>query len=175
MLATLAVLCAASDAGCGSGAPTKKASALPPPTAAPSHQPTQFLADASSICKRLSTEVSDPPGTVLDAKTLARLAPMHAAAEYRALRQLEHLTPPPSIRSDWASMLRYRKSLADNLTALGRAAKAEDHAAFEKLAKEKSRSYDALGRLAERAGVGACGKGVTAQKPGTPASGGVHL
>jgi hypothetical protein len=117
-----------------------------------------FVAQADAICTRLSRDITDPPGTVLTPKTLALLAPKHAALERGANKALASLRPPDTIRADWEKILRYRGVLAVELDALGHAAAANDSAAIKRLARRKKQLYSELSVLAKRIGIAACGK-----------------
>jgi hypothetical protein len=94
----------------------------------------------------------------LTAKTLALLAPKHAALERDANKALGGLRPPDTIRADWKKILRYRRALAVELDALGHAAAANDAAAIKRLGQRKKQLYGELGVLAKRFGIAACGK-----------------
>jgi hypothetical protein len=119
---------------------------------------SDFIAAADAICRRLSRDITDPKGTVLNPKSLARLAPRHAALEYRAVKALSKLMPPPSIRAAWLAVVDERSTLAAELARLGRAAEANDVSEINKLAARKASMYRKLAVLATRTGVGACGK-----------------
>jgi hypothetical protein len=102
--------------------------------------------------------VTDPPGTVLDTKNLARLAPRHVVIEQRALGELSKLSAPASIAVDWRNILSYRHRLTSELAKLGRVAKAGDVAAIRNLGVVKQRLHSELEAVATRAGFNECGK-----------------
>jgi hypothetical protein len=94
----------------------------------------------------------------LTPKTLALLAPKHAALERGANKALASLRPPDTIRADWEEVLRYRGVLAVELDALGHAAVANDSATIKRLGQRKKLLYGELSVLAKRIGIAACGK-----------------
>jgi hypothetical protein len=118
----------------------------------------RFFATAAAICSRLSRAITDPKGTVLNLKSLARLAPRHAALEKKAVKELSALTAPASVAADWLRILAYRRRLAEELAKLGHAARADDVAGINRLGAVKKRLYKDLSSLATHDGVSACAK-----------------
>lgn len=170
VVAIVLVVCLA--AGCGGTSKTGASAASSPAVVQPrtdttprksssagaSHGRARFVAAAEAICRRLSREIADPKGTVLNAKNLARLAPRHAALEKNAVRELSGLTPPTSVTADWLKILAYRRTLAADLAKLGEAGKVNDIAAINELGDRKRRLYRELSALATRDGLAACGR-----------------
>jgi hypothetical protein len=122
------------------------------------HGTSDFVAAAQSICRRLSREITDPTGTVLNAQALAILAPRHAALERKAVEELSRLRPPRSMSESWPRILAARRTLAAELVSLGRAAKAGDVTAIQRLGIRKQRLYKELATVAGRDRLGACAK-----------------
>jgi hypothetical protein len=118
----------------------------------------RFFATAAAICSRLSRAITDPKGTVLNPKSLARLAPRHAALEEKAVKELSALTAPASIAADWLRIVAYRRRLAEELAKLSRAAKADDVAGINRLGAVKKSLHKELSSLAAHDGISACGK-----------------
>jgi cell division inhibitor SulA len=153
--------------GCGG---SRKARGAGPParSAAPA---ARLIVHADAICLRLNTELARTAGTGI----IAQSAPLHARLEKAALRELGTLTPPASLARDWAKILGYRRTLADELLTLSRAAKANDLAAVRALGVSKLRVHKELTQTAKRDGftdcatVGPPGSSSPATPPPAPA------
>jgi hypothetical protein len=156
-----AIAVALTGPGCGAGVDSKTALKTVRSSTAPrpgdKAAKSGFISAADSICNRLNLAIADPPGTVLNDAKLAKLAPRHAVLEKKAVGELGRLVPPASMAPDWAKILAYRRTLAEQLAQLGAAAGAKDAAAIKKLAAAKGRVHHQLETLASHDGFHVCG------------------
>jgi hypothetical protein len=121
-----------------------------------------FIASADAICRRSNEELIRV--TRSESSDIARNAPRNATIELRAVEALSRLKPPPSLAGDWAQMLAYRRTLALELVALARDAKANNAAGLRALGVSKRRVRNKLTQLAAHDGFNDCTQvgGVTA-------------
>jgi hypothetical protein len=156
---TVAALLAATGCG-GSGTPRKTDSAAgrtegtQPAGSNQAAANSRLIASADPICRRVNgqlTGASHPQPA-----DIARTAPRNAAIELRAVGELSKLTPPASLARDWTQMLAYRRTLAQELFALARDAKAGDVAGMRALGVSKKRVRQKLSQLAARDGFKDC-------------------
>jgi hypothetical protein len=135
--------------GCGSDATGSGAASVSPAEAS-------LIGKAEVVCNRVNREikVAEKPG--IDLPLIARLSPLHAAAELRGLHELEALTAPSSLEGAWRRMLAYRQTLVNELIEFGHDAKAGNLVAIRELSKSKEHVHLELLALARRRGFRAC-------------------
>jgi len=110
---------------------------------------------ADTICRRVNNELAAAPPGVL-ASQIARSAPRNAAVEQRAIAELNGITPPTAVASDWRKMIAYRQTLAEELLKLANYAKVNDTRSMQALAVSKERVHQKLSALATRDGFKDC-------------------
>jgi hypothetical protein len=137
-----AVLIALLVAGCGGGAAAKPGAAFPL---------------ANSLCHRLNVELASSTPRTASESIIARVAPQNAALEHAALKVFDKLTPPSRIAQEWQQILTYRRTLADELAALGEAEKKHDSKTSQALIGSKKHVHAELLALARRIDVPECG------------------
>jgi hypothetical protein len=148
--------------GCGgSGKATKvngsAAGAAATPESAGSGRPPaagRLIASADVICRRFNEQLAK--AAISGSSDIAREAPRNAATELRAVDALSKLTPPASLASDWAQMIAYRRTLAQELGTLVRDVKAGDTAGMRALGASKKRVRQKLTQLAAHDGFKDC-------------------
>ena len=173
---SLAVLAAgAALAGCGSSrahatasskaaAPTAStASARPPNSTHGSPKGAaltraQLAASADAICKRVNAELTAVKAKSASVAEIVRIVPGRALSERKAVTELSKLTPPSSLAHDWQLIIGYRRTLADELTALALAAQSKDNVKIKALSASKLRAHALLLAAAKRAGLTECGR-----------------
>lgn len=120
--------------GCGSssskGSTSAKESSVAGQTAASSGEASkqgsagaalsaaQLVGRADAICKRYNARIARLPNTVHNAADYAHIAPPRVALYKAALAELNKLTPPASLASDWQRMIAARAALAKALSRL---------------------------------------------------------
>jgi len=114
----------------------------------------RLIASADVICRRVNKELSGASRP--QPSEIARTAPRNAAIELRGVGELSKLTPPASLAGDWTQILAYRRTLAQELVALGHAATAGDAAGMRALGASKKRVRQKLTQLAARDGFKDC-------------------
>lgn len=149
-LAVLALALASSGCGGSSGAEPGGS------TVARSPQARRLIASADAICGQLNTELVSTTSSHPSNSEIASTAPRHAALEKTAVARLSRLTPPPELAGDWSKIIAYRTTLAQELEALARAAKANDTAAVSALGTSKARVHKQLAVIAVHDGFSAC-------------------
>jgi len=160
---SLALVAAALAAGgCGGGSSDAKsagslASGNPTPSGS-SRVPSQLVARADAICRRLNTEIVATNPSKLQIRKIVSLTPQRVALERTALKELSKLAPPASIARDWRQMMAYRKTLIEELIRLGRYAKANDTQSIKSLAVSKKRVHQRLFATATRDGFKDCAR-----------------
>lgn len=176
----LFALAMAAIAGCGGGSRSSSSSAgattvgttSTGTTSTPGDGTTaRFISEADAICARATTEIDATQPKSTSKLETERVVPDTAILEGKAIVALEGLRPPPALASDWAQMLKDRRSLAKGLVSLLRATNANDKAAIEQLARSKERIRQSLRAVAERAGFKDCGE-VGLATPSSGAGGG---
>lgn len=138
-----------SVAGCGSSDTTNGASATV-------QYDGQLIRAAEPICRKLNKEITVKETPGFNMAAIARLSPPHAAAELKALHELEGLTPSASVTQSWQQLLAYRQTLVKELIEFGRAAKATDVAAVKALSASKEKVHKRLFAVARHDGFRAC-------------------
>jgi hypothetical protein len=151
VLCTLAI--ALAGAGCG-GSSTSTGAGQP----RPAHASSPLVAKADAICNELNRRLAAEHVASTDDHELARITPVSAFLEEQAIHELSALTPPASLAHDWQQMMGYRRTLARELTELGRAAKAKDEPGVQGLIASKKLVHHKLELLATHAGLVACAR-----------------
>jgi hypothetical protein len=173
---SLAVLAAAAAlAGCGSSrthatasskatAPTASTVSAQPPSPTQSSPGgaaltrAQLVASAGAICKLVNAELTAVKAKSASVAEIVRLVPGRALSERKAVTELSKLTPPASLAHDWQLIVGYRRTLADELTALAQAAQSKDTVKIKALSASKLRAHALLLAAAKRAGLTECGR-----------------
>lgn len=153
--AGLGLLVAVAIAGCGSSHASSKQAA--PLHVAPASDRATFIAEAEDICRKLSAEIAPGRSKAPTVAEITRYVPKNIELERAALVELSHLMPPPSMRSDWQQMNRYRHVLVDDLIRLEHAAKQRNLASLTRVASEKIHEHKILRVLGDREGFRYCG------------------
>lgn len=156
MRATGARLCACSGvtvallllAGCGGSTGT--------PVAKESAASASVIASADAICRRVNAKLVVALPKHFSMRAVASVSPRNAALEQKAVSELAELDPPASIAREWRQVIAYRSELANELTQLGRAAKAGNMAAVKRLAASKTSVRKKLFALGQHLGFSAC-------------------
>lgn len=127
---TLAVAgCGSSRAGSGSAnsapvAPGKTASVgtISVPVAVKGGKPlarTELIAGADAICARLNVRLAAAKDVVSsDLAAIEAIATRRSGTERAALVELQQLTPPASMASEWQRMLDYRATVVGDLAKI---------------------------------------------------------
>ncbi len=151
-------------AGCGGGAPSasvasgQRAAGGQPTSPSASVSPARFDAEAETICRRLETELAAAAPKGAAPAKIARVAALSAAAEARAAGQLERLPTPSLTTYIWSLVVKYRRTLSEELRALADAAGRGDRSAMRSLAAAKAHAHYVLHAEASSAGVATCGE-----------------
>jgi hypothetical protein len=116
----------------------------------------QLVEHADAICERLNVEFTAAKPARQSVHEIARLSPQRAMLEHDAVAELEKLKPPASIARDWQAIVAYRRTLANELAALGRYARLNDVLAIRRLAVSKERVHRKLRAAATAAGFNSC-------------------
>ena len=104
-LATFALIAAAlTAAGCGSS----------------SSPAAKLAAKVEPICTRHNTAIAGIDTTILTPGEVKTVARKRAAVEQATLTELSSLTAPASSEPGWSQFIAYRRSLINDLTALGK-------------------------------------------------------
>jgi hypothetical protein len=152
-IAALTVAAVLASAGC---AGSSKSESTGSGSSSASAAIARLIATADAICQRLDARLASATPVHLDSRTIARSAPQNAALERAAVTELAKLGPPASLAEDWKQIIAYRRTLADELAALGRFAKANDTRAIKALAVTKKRVHEKLFVLAAHDGFRVC-------------------
>ncbi len=115
-----------------------------------------MVANAESICERLNAAISAHSNTNSQPREIAHIALGLAQIEQGGVNELAKLSAPAAIAGDWQQLLAYRRTLAGDLTKLGRD---EQHDDLPKVhvVGPAMRSLEAkIQTLAEGAGFKAC-------------------
>jgi hypothetical protein len=115
-----------------------------------------LIAQADPICRRLNVELA--AASRASHVAIATSALRHAALERAAVAELSKLTPPASLANDWRQIIKYRRTLAEELVKLGGYAKANDTQKVKALAVSKTRVHKKLFEIAKRDGFEHCSR-----------------
>jgi hypothetical protein len=88
----------------------------------------------------------------------ARITPHRAALEQRVVAELGKLPPPATIARQLRRIIAERRTLAQELSEVGRDAKARDTTAVRKLAASKAKLHHEVRAFATAAGFKFCGR-----------------
>jgi hypothetical protein len=150
----LAILATLVATGCGSSSKAEPRGSSGPPSE--SAAAARLIAQADPICRRLNVELA--AAARASHVAIATSALRNAVLERTAVAQLSKLTPPASLAQDWRQILRYRRTLAEELVKLGGYAKANDAQAIKALAVSKKRVHKKLFEIARRDGFEHCSR-----------------
>jgi hypothetical protein len=169
-----ALLAAAALSGCGSSGASSTASttssradvgttAREPSTAIQTAAKSGVLTraelalKAASICKRVDAEVNAVKAKNVSVAEIVRIVPARAASERKAAIELSKLAPPASLTHGWRRIVAYRRTLANELAELVRAARKNEAARIKVLSASKLRERRLLLTAAKRTGLTECG------------------
>jgi hypothetical protein len=156
MLAALAI--ALGLAGCGGSSSNATSQPTPKPATIDSAQSRSMIAQANSICQQLTTKFAAEKTQSVSVAEILRIGPRRTVEETQTARELAELTPPPALTHDWQLILRYRRALAQELTALVDAARTNDQAAIVRLSASKIQNHRKLAVLADRNRLTQCAR-----------------
>jgi hypothetical protein len=150
----LAILVTLVSPGCGGSSKTEPSGSSRPPSK--SAAVARLIAQADPICRRLNVELA--AASRASHVAIATSALRHAALERAAVAELSKLTPPASLANDWRQIIKYRRTLAEELVKLGGYAKANDTQKVKALAVSKTRVHKKLLEIAKRDGFEHCSR-----------------
>jgi hypothetical protein len=142
------VVVAFAAAGCGGGSTAST----------PSLANASFLASADALCAQLNHALPTTERPGLSMHEIASLSSAHARLEQTSLQKLGKLTPPASLTDAWASIVRYRQTLVEELIKFERDAEANDASAVQALTVSKERVHRRLLATARNAGFTDCAR-----------------
>jgi hypothetical protein len=115
-----------------------------------------FISRAEAICQRTNKQILALKSKNSGREEILRVVPVHAQSERVALRALRRLKSPAAIAPEWQQILAYRSALAEDLTKLVSAARANDLATLTKLVSSKAALHKKLLTVARKAGFKSC-------------------
>jgi hypothetical protein len=115
-----------------------------------------FVTRANTICQRTNKQIRAIKSKNSGREEILRVVPVHAQSERVALSELRQLKAPATIARQWEQILAYRRALAEDLTKLVSAARANDLATLTKLVSSKATLHKKLLTVARRAGFKSC-------------------
>lgn len=118
----------------------------------------EFKVGAEAICRHLSRSLVQAPGKHITVAEIVHTAPKNAALERETAQGLASLSPPPAQAARWRRVVVLWRALAEELKALGAAAKTGDTTALNRLAASKKRTHASLQAAAKAAEVPVCGR-----------------
>jgi hypothetical protein len=155
LLALLVVTISA--AGCGEGRSNDRSTESTNP-ANVTLSKEQLIAKADAICRRMNDEFAADEPRDQGVTETARITPHRAVLEQRVVSELDELKPPRAFAGQLQRVISTRRTLAEELAAVGRDAKAGDTAAVRKLAASKAKLHHELRAFATAAGFKVCGR-----------------
>ncbi|HEY1833364.1 MAG TPA: hypothetical protein VGG08_02920 [Solirubrobacteraceae bacterium] len=117
---------------------------------------TPFGADADAICKRLNATLAKRTVPKLTLAVIARISPGRALLEKAAVGELEHLNAPTADKASWEQLLVVRRTLASELSQLGRAAKSGNQNRVTQLTASKKAHHAEEKAVAAKLGLKDC-------------------
>jgi hypothetical protein len=125
-------------------------------TAATNIAKTSFGTDADAICKRLGATFAAQKLPKISLAVIAHISSARAVLEKGAVGELERLTAPTSAKSSWLEMLSAKRTLAHELSRLGRAAKSGDQKLVNQLGVSKKAHHALMTAAASKLGLTDC-------------------
>jgi hypothetical protein len=139
-------LCAAAFATSGCGSSSKSTSLTK----------SELIAKADAICAHVHHEYHAHGYTT--AASIARQAPLVAAAEQAGVNEMHKLTPPASMAADWNKVIAGAQTVASDTATLAKYAKEGNRKAMTSLFATGLGSQQQALAVAARDGFGDCAK-----------------